>query len=461
MYNAANTDLPLLLLPLNYLDEVKNAHKSKLNLQRALDQRGGLDKIGGFSLSDEVVNVVRLAMTRALNQLIPELNEKCIIAYQEFMPVCQDWTEVNTMQTILKIWTRMISHVLVGPELSQSDEWLKEMLLFIPTIIKASFALRGYNKSMYWIARYITEDIKEIYRLRSRLGKLLSPLLKERIEAAAAGSKRMDPHADGVQWFVDEYKSKGVTPSADQIARDMLMLSLASILSTAATTLGIMYDLLDRPESFKEIREEMAQSQKETKGKVTRQALGQLVILDSFMKESQRTNPINQSELAKHIKLLQLLPNENPRADDDTVSTHRLALQDYTFKDGLQIPAGADIAFSNELISNDPDIWVPNGDKFDPHRFLRMRNAGDLARSQVTSITDDMMPFGDGPHACPGRFLATDSMKIILMNLVYRYEFKYPDGVMSRPENGKGHHTMLPCSTMSLLFKEKTIHSFK
>jgi ent-kaurene oxidase len=42
-------------------------------------------------------------------------------------------------------------------------------------------------------------------------------------------------------------------------------------------------------------------------------------------------------------------------------------------------------------------------------------------------------------------------MKMMLMNLVYRYEFKYPDGVTSRPENGKGHHTMLPCSNYAPL----------
>lgn len=302
MYNAANTDLPLLMLPLQHLDEVKHAHKSKLNLQKALDQPAGLDSIGGFFLSDEMVSVVRMAMTRALNQLVPELDQKCVAAYKEFVPPCSDWTEVNTMQLILKVWTRMISHVMVGPELSQSDKWNKEMGLFIPTIIRASFALQtGYRKSFYWIAKYFSEDIKEICRLRTRLGKLLEPLLKERLAAAEArsetsGAKRMDIKADAVQWFVDEHLSRGHKPSPDQIARDMLMLSLASFLSTAATTLGIIYDLLDHPESLKEIKEEMARFHKETEGKVTRQTLGKLVILDSFMKEGQRTNPINESE---------------------------------------------------------------------------------------------------------------------------------------------------------------------
>ena len=146
-----------------------------------------------------------MAMTRSLNKLVPELDEKCALAYEEFMPACPDWTEVNTMQMILKVWSRMISHVMVGPELSQSDKWLKEMLMFIPTIIKASFALRtGYRKSMYWIAKYITKDIKEIYKLRTRLGKLLKPLLDGRLAIATArsktpGAKRMDLHADAVQ----------------------------------------------------------------------------------------------------------------------------------------------------------------------------------------------------------------------------------------------------------------------
>lgn len=127
----------------------------------------------------------------------------------------------------------------------------------------------------------------------------------------------------------------------------------------------------------------------------------------------------------------------------------------------MHLEKGVDIAFSNELISNDPDIWGPDAQSFDPHRFLRMRTAGDLANSQVTSVNDNMMPFGNGPHVCPGRFLATDGMKMMLLNMVYRYEFKYPPGVTSRPPNRKGHHTMLPGNEVHLLFKEKSVYGFE
>ncbi|KAI8625045.1 cytochrome P450 [Xylariaceae sp. FL1651] len=301
MYNSGNAKSPMLFLPMKYLEEVRSARSNTMSLPKALDQRAGLDKIGGFLLSDHVVSVVRLAMTRALNQLTPEVNDKCIAAYKEFMPRCPDWTEVNTMQLILRVWTRMISHVIVGPELSQSIVWLEEMHLFIPTCIKAVFSLRnGYSKSTYWLAKYTNNDIKAIFRLRSRVGKLLEPLLRERIEAAAVraqapGHKRVDLHADAVQWFVEEYGKKGIKPTADQVAQDILTLSLVSLASTTATTLGVIYDLLDHPDSLSEIMQEMKRVFGGMEDKVSRQALGQLVVFDSFAKESQRLNPINQS----------------------------------------------------------------------------------------------------------------------------------------------------------------------
>lgn len=61
-----------------------------------------------------------------------------------------------------------------------------------------------------------------------------------------------------------------------------------------------------------------------------------------------------------------------------------------------------------------------------------MREADDLSCSRVTSLNDEMMPFGNGIHAYPDRSIATDAMEITLMNLVYRHEFKYPEGIPGR-----------------------------
>ncbi|KAI0182295.1 cytochrome P450 [Xylaria flabelliformis] len=445
MYNSGNAERPMLFLPMKYLEEVRGARSNVMSLPKALDQRAGLDKIGGFLLSDHVVSVVRLAMTRALTQLTPEVNDKCVAAYKEFMPPCSEWTEVNTMQLILRIWTRMISHVIVGAELSQSNAWLEEMNLFVPTCIKAVFSLRnGYSSSTYWLTRYTNNDIKAIFRLRSRVAKLLELLLRDRVKAVRlrtqddTGRKRIDLHADAIQWFVEEYARKGIKPTADQLAQDILTLSLVSLASTTATTLGVIYDLLDRPDSLSEIKQELKQSFGGMGDKISRQALSQLIVLDSFAKESQRLNPINQ------------------------ISMHRLVLQDHTFKDGFRVPAGTDIGFTNEQISKDSATWGEGGDKFDAHRFLRLREIGESAdsRAPMTAVTHDMLPWGTGAHACPGRFLAADGIKMMVLNLLFMYDVKYPAGVTSRPKNDDAHLTMGPAAKMPLLFRQKETYGF-
>lgn len=38
------------------------------------------------------------------------------------------------------------------------------------------------------------------------------------------------------------------------------------------------------------------------------------------------------------------------------------------------------------------------------------------------------MGFGYGQHACPGRFLAVQEMKIVLCHLLLKYDFKLVEG---------------------------------
>jgi cytochrome P450 len=66
-----------------------------------------------------------------------------------------------------------------------------------------------------------------------------------------------------------------------------------------------------------------------------------------------------------------------------------------------------------------------------------------------------MLPFGSGLHACPGRFLAQDVMKLMFIQLLTGYELKYPEGVHNRPADTERHHNIMPNIGMTLFFKEK------
>jgi cytochrome P450 len=95
----------------------------------------------------------------------------------------------------------------------------------------------------------------------------------------------------------------------------------------------------------------------------------------------------------------------------------------YTFKDGLHIPSGTVISFPN-LHYNTDSSRVPDAATFDGYRWLRRRAGYDTSKFQFASTAEDMFDWGGGLHACPGRFMAEITIKLILVSLITKYDMK-------------------------------------
>ena len=132
----------------------------------------------------------------------------------------------------------------------------------------------------------------------------------------------------------------------------------------------------------------------------------------------------------------------------------RRALKDCTFSDGLRIPAGTSIFLPSRLLGHDPDLHL-DAVKFDATRWKRMREEGDASKFHFASLQDDMLPWGSGPHACPGRFMVQEVLKVIFIHLVTKYDVKYSDGVESRPPDFQQNTDSMPNLMTVLLFKER------
>ena len=55
-------------------------------------------------------------------------------------------------------------------------------------------------------------------------------------------------------------------------------------------------------------------------------------------------------------------------------------------------------------------------------------------KHQHATADKNHLHFGYGTWSCPGRFLASDELKMTLAELLLRYELKFPEG-SSRPVN--------------------------
>lgn len=67
------------------------------------------------------------------------------------------------------------------------------------------------------------------------------------------------------------------------------------------------------------------------------------------------------------------------------------------------------------------------------------------------------MEFGLGKDACPGRFFATNQIKIILAHLIFNYDFALEKPEAGRPKNFMFEVNVLADPTAKLLLKRRSL----
>lgn len=93
-----------------------------------------------------------------------------------------------------------------------------------------------------------------------------------------------------------------------------------------------------------------------------------------------------------------------------------------TLHDGTILPAGSHVEFAIVPIQ-----WDNTTDptKFDGLRYYRMRQEpGHTHRHQFATTSESSLHFGHGQNSCPGRFMASNVIKMVLGTLLTEYEFK-------------------------------------
>lgn len=121
---------------------------------------------------------------------------------------------------------------------------------------------------------------------------------------------------------------------------------------------------------------------------------------------------------------------------------------------GFHIPKGTIVQCNTNILDETPAAWgAPH--EFDGFRFYRLReNPEDTNRFQFASPSYDSMQFGFGNDACPGRFFASNQIKIILSYILSNYDIKFEDSVKGRPKNFMFEVNVMADPTVKVLFKK-------
>jgi cytochrome P450 len=138
---------------------------------------------------------------------------------------------------------------------------------------------------------------------------------------------------------------------------------------------------------------------------------------------------------------------------------NRLAVKDFTFSDGTNLPAGSMLQVSAIHMHLDAEVF-DDPLKFDGFRFVKMKERAvseghPEKKFDIVTTGAHSLAFGHGKHACPGRFFAAMEIKLMLAYVVMTYDMKLVGGV--RPPDSPFLYTRMPNARAEVLFRRRKV----
>jgi cytochrome P450 len=328
-----------------------------------------------------------------------------------------EWHAINLKNTMLEVIAQLSSRVFLGPELCRNKDWQRITIDYTVNVFMAISAVKRYPKPLHRIVQWILPETRTVRAQMAEARRIIQPVIDQRkaeilAEKSIIYDKPTEPirkHTDAIQWLLELSKGEDYDAALAQLA-----LSLAAIHTTGDLITQVIYDLCEHPELIQPLREEATAVLGSDGWKRT--SLYNLKLMDSVIKESQRIKPPG---MGKYHSLCCCSSLSNT----DIVSMRRLATDDITLKDGRRIPKDSMVAISGHW-SWDESIYE-NPDQFDGYRFYKMsKNPETEQMSHLVATSPQHIAFGHGKHACPGRFFAANEVKIALVHMLLKYDFK-------------------------------------
>ncbi|KAL8294583.1 hypothetical protein RB597_007785 [Gaeumannomyces tritici] len=399
------------ILPSDRANEVKSIPPEKLNFRAQFSDICPIDIAGFGALTmlnhprGIVQAVVTKRLTKRLATVTSPLAQETKFAMSKVFGENNDWAEVTIYPGLLDVVARVSSRIFLGPGLCRNLEWLDITKNFASHLMMGMSGIRVFPKLLRPFAHLIDPTVREMrsryFQAKVIVDGLVQQRAKERKECLASG-RPVPVYNDSIEWGEQEADGAAFNPTDLQ-----LLLSFAAIHTTSDLVTQTMLHLASELESIEALRQEMIDVLPVRGWKKT--SLFQLKLLDSAVREAQRTKPLFLANMIRSV------------------------MEDVTLEDGTLLSKG-------ELVAVDAtNLWdaerYKNPEKFNIRRFLdiRQNEPGGEHRAQLVSSASDHITFGYGKYMCPGRFFAANEIKMILCFMIMNYDWKLAPGTTLEP----------------------------
>ncbi|KAH8810603.1 cytochrome P450 [Xylogone sp. PMI_703] len=421
---------PLVVLPRHYADEVKALSDSQINftgdLQRRFHSQYTFVAAADHSM---LLHTINLCLTRDVPRVLRLMQDEIQYVDRTLIGDCQEWKSFLAKDFSLDLVATLSARVFIDiPEISRSKEWLECTTQYPLDSMAGEQKLKKYPRWTLPLLHHFIPEVQRVMGYKKHFKKVLKPLLEERLK------NMQDPDFkrpnDVLQTIIDNPNGKGL--DLEMHALLQLDLAQAAILNSANSLHQILLDVAARPELVPALREEIFEAMLKEGGVLTKNNIGALWKLDSFMKECQRYTP------------------------PGIISHTRVVMQPLKLSNNVQLYPDEMIAIANYAINKDPRVYE-NPDTFDAERFVKLRSQpGNANRYQYTSNSVTALDFGYGRHPCPGRFFVSTEIKAVLAHLLLHYDIKL-DGTEERPPNLYRGVLIIPNPESRILLRKRTV----
>jgi cytochrome P450 len=199
------------------------------------------------------------------------------------------------------------------------------------------------------------------------------------------------------------------------ISTRTVVTNFESFQQTATAPTNLLLNVLDSNAEYNTIsilRAEISQVLHQFGGVWSRAAIAKMIRTDSVLRETLRVNAFGARNMLRKVMVNGLQT-----------------------EDGILLPKGCDVSILSFSIHNDGDLF-DDPFKFDPFRYSRIREVSLLSpKDQNTPVPKlgfistgpQVLPFGHGKHACPGRYLVDFELKMILAYILLNYDIEFQE----------------------------------
>ncbi|KAI1807094.1 cytochrome P450 [Daldinia bambusicola] len=356
---------------------------------------------------DEYVtmNVIKMHLRKNLPVLKPVIQravERGFLTYLE-EPTLSAEGEVSSIIPVFSlvkaIVGRVNNQIFFGDDLSQNEDFAK-----------AAMRYPWDGSTTGEICRYLPESLAPIvgHIMMAWSGSMrtvdhhVTKLVAKRLQELTDGTG--EQYVDITQFVIMSSR----TP-AQREPRRMVQLIAALLFAVSLAVPMALYwaiiNLCTHREYIDALREEIQAVEQQRHS----DPLKGMRLLDSFLRESGRLNP------------------------PDSLSVQRKAVKPFKLSDGTTIPAGNLVAVPQHAVMRDPEYY-PNPEQFNPRRFyLEEDLTSDNAVQRFTDVNIQYPFWGAPTKSCPGRWYASDVLKLILVHLLKNYDFELVGPANTKP----------------------------